>query len=349
MNRYDSHQASREPRGWWWRRVGRRRGFTLVELLVVIAIIAVLVGMLLSAIQQSRESARRSQCQNNLKQLGLALQNHVNAKRTFPMGAQTWLDNPGPTVNGILYGNRRWSWFVYLLAYADEPGLYDQHFRHYQSSTWQSLPANSTFSYAALPAKTSPVAGFMCPSDPVNPKLNSQDGPSSSNNQGFHGNYLLCAGGSSFGTTPTNSAQLRGISFPLSAVTVKDVTDGLSKTLAASEIMLVPEPIGGGSAAIDTRGRYHNNMHGGASFSSLYPPNTTVSDRLPYCSNAQPLAPCLGGSGINHVISARSHHTGGVNAAFADGAGRFVSNGVDPVVWQAAGSRNGMESTNEAE
>jgi prepilin-type N-terminal cleavage/methylation domain-containing protein len=324
----------------------RRRGVTLIELLVVIGIIGMLVALLLPAIQRARESARRSQCQNNLKQLGLAVLGSAESLGTFPMGAQTWLDNPGPTVNGITYGNRRWSWFVYVLPYAGEQALYDRQWNHYQSSNWQSFPSNSSLSYNALPNKTTPVAGFMCPSDPTNPKLHSQDGPSSGNDQGFHGNYVLCAGNTAFGTTSTNSAQLNGISFPLSAVRFAHVRDGLSNTLAASEIMLIPEPVGGGGAAIDIRGRYHNNMHGGCNVSTLNPPNTTVSDRLPYCTNTRPLAPCLGGSGINHVISARSHHTGGVNAMLADGATRFVSDDVDPRVWQAAGSRNGREPAN---
>ena len=326
------------------------RGFTLVELLVVIAIIGLLIALLLPAVQAARESARRSSCTNNLKQLGLALQNHANLRKTFPMGAQTQLDTIEPVVNGVTYGRRRWSWSVYVLPFLEQQPLYDAQWNHYQSSKWQDGgPDGSSASYTDLPQKGTALNGFMCPSDPTNPKLFSQDGPTSSNNQGFHGNYLLNAGSEAFGTTSANSSQRNGISFPLSAVALKDVTDGLSKTLAASEIMLVPEPVGGGLPVIDTRGRYHNNLHGGSSLSTLYPPNTTVSDKLPYCSNALSLAPCNGGSGANHVISARSYHRGGVNATFADGGVRFISNAVDPLLWQAAGSRNGGEATSGAD
>jgi prepilin-type N-terminal cleavage/methylation domain-containing protein len=328
---------------------GRREGehgFTLVELLVVIAIIAVLIGLLLPAVQSVRESARRGQCTNNLKQLALALQIHANTHRTFPMGGQTQLDTTLPVVNGVAYGNRRWSWFVYVLPFMEEQPLYDRQWGHYRSSRWQSSPSDgSSLSYVALPDKGVVVSGFTCPADPTNPKRFSQDGPSSPNDQGFHGNYLLNAGSQDFGTTAENSSQRNGISYPLSAVAFKDVTDGLSKTLIASEIMLIPEPVGGGLAAIDIRGRYHNNIHGGSSLSTLYPPNTTVSDKLPYCSNALAKAPCNGGSGANHVISARSYHRGGVNAALAGGAVRFVTDGIDPLAWQAAGSRNGGEVT----
>jgi len=326
-------------------RVVARRGFTLVELLVVIAIIALLIGLLLPAVQSARESARRSQCANNLRQLGLALQSHVSVGNTFPMGAQTQLDTSLPVVNGVTYANRRWSWFVYVLPFLEQQPLYDRQWGHYQSSQWQSSPSDgSTLSYVALPDKGVAVSGFMCPSDPTNPKLFSQDGPSSPNDQGFHGNYLLNAGSQDFGTTPENSSRRNGISYPLSAVALGHVTDGLSMTLAASEIMLIPEPVGGGLPAIDIRGRYHNNIHGGSSLSTLYPPNTTVSDKLPFCSNALAKAPCNGGSGAHHVISARSYHRGGVNAALADGAVRFVADGVDPLAWQATGSRNGREA-----
>ena len=334
------------------RRVDRRRAFTLVELLVVIAIIGILVGLLLPAVQVARESARRSSCSNNVKQLVLGVLNRVDAQRTFPMGVQTWFNNSGPTVDGIQYGNRRWSWFVYVLPFVEEQAMYDGQWKVYSSSTFQTSPALSPATslsyYGNLPQKATPVPAFMCPSDRNNPKLNSQDGPASGTNQGFHGNYVLSAGNQTFGDQ-ASSALLNGLSFPLSSIKLKDVTDGLSKTVAVSEIMVIPEAVGGGVPAIDTRGRYHNNYHGGCNFSTLNPPNTTVTDRIVFCSNQIVQAPCVGGGGASSVLSARSYHTGGVNAAMADGAVRFVTNEISVQIWQAVGSRSGGEQDNVPE
>jgi prepilin-type N-terminal cleavage/methylation domain-containing protein/prepilin-type processing-associated H-X9-DG protein len=326
----------------------RRRGFTLVELLVVIAIIGTLVGLLLPAVQVARETARRSTCQNKVKQLTLGVLNRVDAHNAFPMGAQTWFNNAGPTVDGIAYGNRRWSWFVYVLPFVEEQSMYDAQWKVYSSSTFQTAPALSpatTWSYRWLPQKATAVSSFMCPSDPTNPKLNSQDGPTSGNNQGFHGNYVLSAGSQTFNTLG-NSALLNGLSFPLSAIKLKDVTDGLSKTVAVSEIMVIREAVGGGTPAIDTRGRYHNNYHGGCNFSTLNPPNTSVNDHMPFCSNEVAQAPCVSGGGASNVLSARSYHANGVNAAMADGAVRFVTNQISVQIWQAVGSRSGGEQDN---
>ncbi len=97
----------------------RRVGFTLVELLVVIAIIGILVALLLPAIQAAREAARRSQCKNNLKQIGLALQNHLDARKSFPMGCLEWRT----TGNAKL---RQWAWSAKILPYLEEQTLYQQ-------------------------------------------------------------------------------------------------------------------------------------------------------------------------------------------------------------------------------
>src|SRR5437588_8459259 len=98
-----------------------RRGFTLIELLVVIAIIAVLIALLLPAVQQAREAARRSQCRNNLKQLGIALHNYHDTHRVFPIGFLDTIWGTGET--NVSAG---WSWGAYLLPYLDNAALYNQ-------------------------------------------------------------------------------------------------------------------------------------------------------------------------------------------------------------------------------
>lgn len=324
------------------RTASRRDGFTLVELLAVIAIIAVLVGLLLPAVQSARESGRRTTCANNLKQLGLALQNHVQQFGHFPRGMETWVNDAGPLdAKGRGGANMRWSWFVRVLPFAEQRSLYDQQWDYYSRIDWYTT---NYCSYDALPGKATAVPMFMCPSDPANPKVETGLGWPA-NQQGFHGNYVLNAGSTAFNPAgPASSAKLNGLVFPLSAITPGHIRDGLSQTLVASEIVLVPDVRGTWD---DVRGRYHNAIHAGAFFSTLYTPNTSVPDAFPYGLNTVPRAPYLETT-TNIVVSARSHHAGGgVGAGMADGAVKFVADGVDADVWRAAGSRAGGETAHD--
>jgi prepilin-type N-terminal cleavage/methylation domain-containing protein len=316
-----------------------RLGVTLVELLVVVAIIGLLVGLLLPAVQGARESARRITCGNNQKQLGLALQRHVQQLGHFPRGQETWINDVGPTPTG--WSNHRWSWFVRVLPFLDQQPLYDMQWNYYSGIDWFNSPV---ISYDAVPGKATIVPTFTCPSDPVNPKTETGFGWPG-NQQGFHGNYVLNAGSTTFNPTgPASSEKLNGLVFPLSAVTPAHVRDGLSHTLLTSEIVLVPDLRGAGD---DIRGRYHNAIYGGVFFSSLYPPNTSVPDVFPYGLGTVARAPYLS-SATNIVVSARSHHDGaGVGACMADGSVRFVTNDVDAGVWRDAGSRDGRETPRE--
>jgi prepilin-type processing-associated H-X9-DG protein len=116
-----------------------------------------------------------------------------------------------------------------------------------------------------------------------------------------------------------------------------DVTDGTSNTVMLSELIVSPD-----RTTHDVRGRLFNPAkQGGVLFSTLYPPNTSVPDRLQWCESI-PQAPCQSTSAAIN-LSARSYHTGGVNAAFADGSTRFIANGVSPQAWSAAGTRSGNE------
>ena len=315
------------------------RGLTLVELLAVVAIIGLLIALLLPAVQGVREAARRTTCGNNQKQLGLALQRHVQQLGHFPRGQETWINDVGPTTTG--WSNHRWSWFVRTLPFIDQAPLYDMQWGYYSGVNWYTSP---TVSYDALPGKATVVPTFMCPSDPANPKTETGFGWPG-NQQGFHGNYVLNSGNTTFNPTgAASSVTLNGIVFPLSAITPAHIRDGLSHTLLASELVLVPDIRGAGD---DVRGRYHNSVHAGAIFSTLNPPNTTVPDVFPYGLGTVPRAPFLS-STTNIVVSARSHHAGaGVSVCMADGSVKFVAAAVDPTVWSDAGSRAGREVPRE--
>jgi prepilin-type N-terminal cleavage/methylation domain-containing protein len=318
-------------------RESARLGVTLVELLVVVAIIGLLAGLLLPAVQGARESARRSTCANNHKQLGLALQRHVQQFGHFPRGQETWINDVGPTTTG--WSNHRWSWFVRALPFADQQALYDLQWGYYSGIDWFTASAAS---YEALPGKATVVPSFMCPSDPANPKVETGLGWPG-NQQGFHGNYVLNAGNTTLNPGgPASSEKLNGIVFPLSAVTPAHIRDGLSNTLLVSELVLVRDARNSGD---DVRGRYHNSIHAGSFFSTLYPPNTSVPDVFPYGLATVPRAPYVS-SATNIVVSARSHHAG-VGAGMADGSVRFVTDDVDAGVWRDAGSRDGREPSRD--
>ena len=136
----------------------RKSGFTLIELLVVIAIIAVLIALLLPAVQQAREAARRSQCKNNLKQIGLALHNYHDTANKFPSGFVTraW-PSPG---TGATTELSCWSWGAMILPYIDQAPMYNT----LQVGTL-SLAANLAAGGAQATAATTPLSGFMCPSE----------------------------------------------------------------------------------------------------------------------------------------------------------------------------------------
>src|SRR5829696_3735174 len=163
----------------------RRRGFTLIELLVVIAIIAVLIGLLLPAVQAAREAARRSQCVNNLKQLGLALHNYASTHTTFPLASTTVWHNTYGTPEYADWGG--WSAHALLLGYMEQTPAYNA--ANFNLGTWldPGWRENTTTNIMA-------TNSFICPSDGINPQIP----PNGLRWSGWNNNYFLSAGSSTF-------------------------------------------------------------------------------------------------------------------------------------------------------
>ncbi len=303
-----------------------RSAFTLIEILVVIAIIAILIAILVPAVQKVRDAVARTQCQNNLRQLGMGLHGYHDAFKKFPPGQYNPLGRDANPFN-------RSCWMQPLLPFVDLLPSYELW------SQWGVTYATQ------IPENWNSQAVFLCPADPTRGKNvtyyhrngGGSSGGSPQNSQGAHGNYVLCAGNTTFGTTG-GGLNLNGLFYPLSTTCLSNISDGSSNTLMGSEIILTHDS----ASRDDLRGRYYNTWEGNVLFSTLYPPNTLVPDRSSYCVNTNPMAPCSSGSD-NLVQSARSFHGGGVNSLYADGAVRFTSNTINATVYQGLGSRDGSE------
>ncbi|WP_437185234.1 DUF1559 domain-containing protein [Planctomicrobium sp. SH668] len=316
-------------------------GFTLIELLVVIAIIAVLIALLLPAVQQAREAARRSQCKNNLKQIGLALHNYHDVHRVFPFGMMNSISAWGPE-DGALGSSGRISWFPMALPYLEQSALYNLWVTQSVASNtfsawWQSGNANKV------------VQTTLCPSDPYAGK---QTG------DGFAGNYQLCAGSRPWGnqanaafTPPLDDLGVtpRGMFYPRSRTAMNHLIDGTTNTLMASEIIIAPDGQDlqpGCSDRRDMRGLYWNAIHMGSLFQAYRTPNSDAPDIVGWATTSLPNAKgaCADSGGIT---TARSQHVGGVNASLADASVRFISNNIDTATYQSLGTCAGGEVVGE--
>ena len=316
-----------------------KHAFTLVELLVVIAIIAMLVTLLLPAVQAAREAARRTQCSNNLRQISLGLLNYESANGNFPHGNYNYIDSTGSTPHPYNGTQDRRCWFHDTLPYIEEGALYDDFNAHMETG-------DTALGYVRAGTV---VPSFMCASDPLNPKLHTFWAGTGQNttSQGFSGNYVGNAGDEYFNpsvingetvSAATSSSKVNGVLFTLSKTRIAQISDGTSKTAMVGEIILTPD-----IDSHDIRGRYYNPAHGGVLFTTRIPPNTSVPDRFNWCSKS-PMkeTPCVW-SGENMHLSMRSWHFGGANMAMVDGSVRFVEDGVNAAAYKAMGSRNGEE------
>jgi prepilin-type N-terminal cleavage/methylation domain-containing protein/prepilin-type processing-associated H-X9-DG protein len=313
----------------------RTKGFTLIELLVVIAIIAVLIALLLPAVQAAREAARRSQCVNNLKQLGLAMQNYHDSQGAFPIGRT----GSGFTYVGAADANRR-TWAFSIMPFLE------------QGAIFQSI--NFSWSFYQLQNTTVlrvTVAGFHCPSD-ANSFTIEVNGTSV---ERYEGNYVVNWGPMHYGQdqAPTNAAWpnpfttgpygdsvvFTGAPFTGNlSKNLNSFVDGTSNTLLLSEVIVCIDGTG-----TDTRGDIYNDDIPCTMFMAYSAPNSTQPDwNGTYCSYpADVNPPCT--KTTPAFIAARSWHNGGVNAVMGDGSVRFFKNSISLPVWRALSTLKGRE------
>lgn len=310
------------------RRTKSRFGFTLIELLVVIAIIAILIGLLVPAVQQVRAAAARAQCQNNLKQIALGLHNYHDQYKVLPMGQFNKLHTEPTAPPALLATYERIGWAALTLDFLEQGGLL--------AKVRADAKANNNYTLFQQSCAT-PISTYICPSDPNGGRTPGVGNVAGGANEGFHTNYVGCAGSIIYSNDGTGyGTNLNGVLYPQSKTKLTSITDGTSNQVLVSELLLSPV-----SAGDDRRGRIWNSWQGETLFSTLYAPNTTAADSCFSCpSTANPRSPCTAiGSGAGAIQSVRSAHNGGVNVAFADGSTRFVTSSINPTTWTLLGSR----------
>lgn len=324
------------------RRRSRPHGFTLIELLVVIAIIAVLIALLLPAVQQAREAARRTQCKNNIKQLGLGLHNYHDTMSLFPMGSMSNSLNSGTKgawggANSTPGGSEA-TWAIFIFPYIDQAPLYNMLAATFNGSIeLNNIPESSQ---AFSDATNGNIPVFGCPSDPYSGKSTAKWGLGNDYNDGLCINYAGCSGTVAFtGTAEKDPATMNGMFYALSSTRMRDVTDGTSNTIMITEHLLVPDP----SGERDWHGRMYRGSWVGVTSSTANPPNTTVADTLVRCTSTITV-PCTNNSTGSNAMYVRSIHTGGAHVGMADGQVRFVSNNISTQIFQGLGTRNGSET-----
>jgi len=298
----------------------KKAGFTLIELLVVIAIIAVLISLLLPAVQSAREAARRAQCVNNMKQLGLGIANYESSNGSFPLGS-FMMSPPGDPLAKPCSGRHESSVFVALLPFIEQAQIYaafnsNIHYFTFQNSTLLNIG----------------ISSLWCPSDPsVSQSSNlppNDDGSVNVSVPMRHNSYKANTGTwytpgryDDPGCTTKNFTQLyaqaNGLIYFYSSVRIAGVTDGTSNTMAFCETAY-------GRLSAGDQQEWHwwiSGNYGDTMFTTFYPLN-------PY-NKIKNMNVNYGINTTVRVSAASSFHPGGANFAFADGSVRFIKDSID--------------------
>jgi len=312
-----------------------RRAFTLIELLVVIAIIAILIGLLLPAVQKVREAAARAKCQNNLKQWGLAMHNMHDATGYLPEGNRA---------------NPRRVWVVLVWPYVEQGSMYavfDQTAHFYQP------PNTYTNTTDGIYAKTAPI--YYCPSDRPGALWKGDIYWRARGNYVINwGNIAVYRNVADPTQDPAKGVAPFGYADPAvqdrnspRKTKLTDFADGTSQTMLVSEVIMAAN-----DTDYDIRGDMMNDDRPCTQFMTVNTPNSGT-DVTPFCSQrsgdpnpGQPYPwnpPCTTANNAYAHKAARSRHSGGVNVVFGDGSVQFVRDGIDLKTWRALGTMNGGE------
>jgi len=332
----------------------RKSGFTLIELLVVIAIIAILIALLLPAVQQAREAARRSQCKNNLKQIGLALHNYLSAFTAFPPSFCA-----GPDGSGDFTPGGQWSIHARILPFADGANL----FNNIDFTTNYSNQSDPSIAYTRIPF-------FLCPSE-VNDRTRLSGGAPEHYPISYGYN-----GGTWRVFTNSSLSGGDGAFYPNSKTKPRDFTDGMSNTLCFAEVKAFTaynRDGDGGVATIPSLASTVEGMMSGddkpdsghtewvdgrvhqTGFTTTLPPNTKVTvtgatgavgaGDFTSCREAKSASDCS--TPTYAAVTARSYHTGIVHALLMDGSTRAISENIDLGTYRALSTRSGNEVIGE--
>ncbi len=340
----------------------RKTGFTLVELLVVIAIIGILVALLLPAVQAARESARRTQCNNNLKQIGIAMHNYHDVFKTFPFGK-------GASYLGAA-GYARWSAHALLLPFIEQGPLHSTIDFKFAPATpgmggvINFMPPYTNPGNINLVASQTAVSGFICPSDI---SISVTGWPGQNNYAANQGGWLCDRSDQMAGPNDVSPTETQtGVLYFLSQVRMADIVDGSSNTMAFSEklrgngnptprrdIFVIPNQTSlqatyqtcstiNPLTATPLTSKWGWSWVMGENCCTLYNhvsgPNTLSCAGLPFPGTM---------TNMSMQVSASSAHPGGVIALLCDSSVRFMTQTVDLTTWRAIGTRAGGETNTD--